>query len=174
MKIKLVVLILFVVLVVAISVYSVNHRPVGVAKQVEAPVEVVTDFAIPKSGKYCFSRTQVATTEAPYSAEEHVVLNFLDTKVTGTKSGTQAGPDMTNGYTGTLSGSTIGTEMELTYAYEVEGSKNRELEVYTFSGESLVKKRWVLKESKINSQGILVPDYVGEPQLITYNKEACK
>ncbi len=136
------------------------------------------DTDIPTKGHYCFARTQVATTDAPYSVEEHVVLNFDGTSVTGTKHGTQAGPDMTNGYQGTLVGAKTANqttnEMELIYAYTVEGAKNKELEVYTFNKDNLVKERWVLKDAKINGASILVPDYVGDPTLITYQPEPCK
>jgi hypothetical protein len=139
----------------------------------------------------CYGRTQTATTDAPYSVEEYVVLNFDGVHVTGTKKGTQAGPDMTNGYEGTLEGfmNEFATEkeyiqqLELTYDYTVEGSHNRELEVYTFrclpesqseAGCDLVKNRWALTESKINGRSILVPDYKGDPTLITYEKETCQ
>ena len=142
--------------------------------EVNAPVS-----SIPTSGQYCFARVQKATTDAPYNVEEHVVLNFDGTKITGTKKGTQSGPDMTNGYEGTLKGATIiggatsADEMELTYSYIVEGSKNRELEDYTMENENLIKNRWVLHEAKINGESILVPDYVGDPTLITYTREDC-
>ena len=133
---------------------------------------------IPTTGKYCFSRSQRATADAPYSVEEHVVFNFAGVKVTGTKIGTMKnGSYMVDGYEGTLEGSTISNgdkkEMELTYTYTIEGSKNRELEVYAFFNKNLVKKRWVLKEAKINGESILVPDYVGEPKLIMYEFEQC-
>ncbi len=121
-------------------------------------------------GKYCFSRSQTATETEPYTVEEHVVLNIgADLHVTGTKTGSQAGPDMTNGYTGTLSGTVVGTTAELTYAYTVEGSSAKELEVYEFSPNTLTKKRWNLTEQN----KILVPDRVGEPKLIAYTGETC-
>jgi hypothetical protein len=103
------------------------------------------------------------------------VLNFAGTNVTGTKRGTQVGPDMTNGYEGILSGAVIEevNEMELTYSYIIEGSQNKELEVYSFEGSNLVKKRWVLNEAVINGESILVPDYIGEPMLVEYSSEKC-
>ena len=32
------------------------------------------------NGKFCFDRTQVATDEAPYSAEEYIEININETK----------------------------------------------------------------------------------------------
>ena len=137
-----------------------------------------TITTIPTTGAYCFKRDQIATEEAPYSAQEFVVLIFEGTKVTGTKTGTQQGPGVSNGYTGTLEGAVItddtSSEIELTYAYVVEGSANRELEVYAFYDGKIFKKIWRLNESKINGFPILVPDYVGEPALIEYQATSCE
>jgi len=157
--------------ILAVSYFNFRDRSKAEVKTQDVPSPQA--YNIPTAGKYCFVRTEKATVDAPYSVEEHVVLNFDGVKVSGTKRGTQSGPDMTNGYEGTLIGATIDNEMELTYAYTVEGSKNRELEVYTFDKENLIKKRWVLHEGKINGVNILLPDYVGEPMLIAYQPEGC-
>ncbi len=134
----------------------------------EIVVEPIAFVATP--GTYCFSRNQIATPDEPYSAEEHIVLHIADDKtVSGTKTGNQAGPDMTNGYTGTLSGALTDNTMELTYAYTVEGSSAKELEVYVMDTSTLTKKRWVLVEQ----DKVLVPDRVGDPKLIVYTKENC-
>jgi hypothetical protein len=166
--------------IIAVSVWSAKNKIKEPAKNtIDVPetVTLVTTLTIPTSGKYCFARIQKVTDVAPYAVEEHIVLNFDGTKVTGTKRGTQSGPDMTNGYEGILAGSTIpnktGGEMELIFVYTVEGSQNKEFEVYVIDNMKLIKKRWVLKETKINNQNILVPDYVGEPTLITYEVEDC-
>lgn len=159
-------IIIFVVLVLGIGVVvylSAKNKPVP-----EAP------SGVPTSGRYCFVRIQQATETAPYSSEEHVVLDFNGAQVSGIKKGTQAGPGVSNGFEGTLSGTTIEDEIELTYVYTVEGSEGRELEVYTFADKNLIKKRWVLEEKKINGENILVPDYIGEPTLYTYTVEACE
>src|SRR5689334_22017160 len=76
-------------------------------------VSTPTTSTFPTSGEFCFTRTQKATESAPYNIEEHVKLNFNDKSVTGSKTGTQAGPDMTNGYEGTLTGAVVEDEMEL-------------------------------------------------------------
>ena len=170
MKIKILILVVLVVAVGAVLCMSATNKPKDIEKEQVAPVVI---SSIPTSGQYCFVRIQQATETAPYSSEEHVVLSFNGAQVIGTKKGTQVGPDMSNGFEGKLSGTTIDNEMELTYSYTVEGSKGKELEVYTFSDKNLIKKRWVLEDKKINGENILVPDYVGEPTLYTYTPETC-
>ncbi len=155
--------ILIVVVLIAIVVFLSFKN-----KKTDAPVVVN-----PVAETLCFGRIQEATPTAPYHVEEHIVLTIDGTSVTGTKRGTQAGPDMTNGYEGTLSGSKLDTTLELVYAYTIEGSTGKELELYTFGTNELVKKRWVLTEEKRNGSTILVPDHKGEPTLITYTKEVC-
>src|SRR3989344_203666 len=150
---KLIVIVIIAVIALAVGHYIFQSLQRGIIK--------IDNGAIPSTGEYCFTRTQKATKDAPYNVEEHIVLNFDDSRVTGTKRGTQNGPNMNNGYEGTLEGSIIENEMELTYAYTIEGSQNRELEVYTFTNEDLVKKRWALKDKIINGKSILVPDYIG-------------
>lgn len=122
-----------------------------------------------QDGKYCYARKQLATTTDPYLVEEHVVLTVKGNAVTGTKKGTQSGPDMSNGYQGTLSGTRTGSNAELVYAYTIEGSKNKELEIYDISETVLKKMRWPLKEEN----NILVPTKVGEPKIISYTAETC-
>lgn len=170
MKTKIVILLVLIVGVGTVAYMSATNKPKDIEK--EQVVPVVTSM-IPTSGQYCFVRIQQATETAPYSSEEHVVLNFNGAQVSGTKKGTQVGPDMSNGFEGKLSGAMIEDEIELTYSYTVEGSNGKELEVYTFADKNLIKKRWVLEDKKINGENILVPDYVGEPTLYTYTPETC-
>lgn len=120
-------------------------------------------------GQYCFSRFQQATESAPYQVEEHIVLNILDGIVTGTKQGTQSGPDMTNGYQGNLDGTIKENVIEAVYAFTIEGSENKELEVYEMQNDSLVKMRWVL----VDDGTMLVPDRTTDPAMIPYMTERC-
>jgi hypothetical protein len=122
-----------------------------------------------QDGTYCYARKQTATTTEPYVVEEHVVLTINGNVVTGTKKGTQSGPDMSNGYQGTLSGTRNGSRAELTYAYTIEGSQNKELEIYDIGATVLKKMRWPLKEQN----NILVPAKAGEPKIISYTAETC-
>lgn len=133
------------------------------------PVSVVSEETI-QDGKYCFFRLQNATEEAPYRVEEYMVINIAGNAITGTKAGTQEGPDMTNGYQGYLEGTKEENILELTYSYKVEGSENKELEVYEMTKNMLTKKRWQLKEEN----GILVPDKTTDPSLIPYGREECR
>jgi hypothetical protein len=180
MKTKTIILFILVLGVVTLGFFAVQNKTQYKGKEEVKNEDIVVPVVsnIPTSGMQCFSRIQKATDTAPYNVEEYVVLNFDGIKITGTKRGTQAGPDMTNGYTGTLEGAKIINEnieeIELTYSYVVEGSKNRELEVYTLDKNNLIKKRWLLVDRKINGVSILVPDYVGEPSLISYSSTECK
>lgn len=176
---KYIILGVVVVGIIALSIWSARNNRNKTATINETPEEVATNetFAIPTSGEYCYGRIQEATDTAPYSVEEHIILKFNDGDVVGIKSGTQAGPDMTNGYIGTLAGSAISNELgqglQLVFEYEIEGSTNRELELYAVLKEGLVKERWVLEEANINDQQILVPDFQGDPMLIPYAVEPC-
>ena len=85
------------------------------------------------------------------------------------KTGSQSGPDMTNGYEGILAGSLNTNILDLIYSYTVEGSKNKEQEIYELQDNSLVKLRWTLVEKN----NMLVPDKIGEPKSILYLSEKC-
>ena len=171
---KLIIFTILIIMAMAGAIFVTRNNAKEFAKQKGGDRLEDKVIMIPSVGKYCYVRKQEATTEAPYSAEEHITLNYDGRKVSGVKTGTQAGPDMTNGYEGTLEGLNMDGEMELTYAYTVEGSQNRELEIYAYIDGKLTKKRWPLKEVKINDHKILAPTYAGEPTLMTYETEECK
>jgi len=133
------------------------------------PVDEVATPSPVAETKSCYEYIQVATETAPYSVEEHVVLNFEGNIVHGTKEGTQAGPDMTNGYSGNLTGTKSGQSLELLFSYTIEGSDNKELELYEIRDEDLIKLRYVLKDQK----GILVPDESSTPRELIYKKITC-
>ncbi|MBP6866222.1 MAG: hypothetical protein KBC12_01610 [Candidatus Pacebacteria bacterium] len=105
-------------------------------------------------GRNCYAYSQVATKDAPYTVNEWLDVTIADGKVTGTKSGTQSGPDMTNGYEGTISGSVQGGTLNAVFSYTVEGSANREQEIYIAYKDGLEKYRYPLSDQGI----ILVPD----------------
>lgn len=135
--------------------------------QISNPVK---NIILIKDGEYCFSRTQMATDTEPYNVKEDIILNIKGNTVSGTKKGTQSGPDMTNGYFGNLNGSIKGNIMELIYSYSVEGSKARELELYEMKDNLLIKTRWPL----VNINNILTPNKTGVPKLIYYTANICK
>lgn len=145
-----------------IIIYKPAHAPMAEMPDVPAPGGI-------GDGEYCFVRDQKATSDAPYAVSEKIILDLAGMSASGTKSGTQSGPDMTNGYTGTLSGTRNGPALDLIYSYTVEGSENKEKEIYLLGGENLVKHRYSLHEES----GVLVPDMSSERQDIFYASTPC-
>ncbi len=146
-------------------------------RSVYKPKATISVVAVPlaESRPYCFVYKQAATDDAPYAVEEHMSLTRVRGDITGTKEGTQMGPDMSNGYTGTLAGSAKEEgSFELVYSYTIEGSKNKELEIYNIQGESIVKKRYPLSEGKYNGINMLIPDQTKTSNSIVYTPEECK
>ncbi len=134
------------------------------------PTMVTPDFANMQDGTYCFVYHQVATTDAPYAVDEQVSLTYLQDTVTGIKKGTQAGPDMANGYEGTLTGiKKDGNTILVDFAYIVEGSQNIESEEYVVTQDGLIKHRYPLVEQN----GKLVPDKTQPKRDIVYTPILC-
>lgn len=156
------------VLVAAFAVYRFVYKPQMQARQAAA----VAPFA--ESRAYCFGHLQEATKDAPYAVEEHMNLTRVRGEITGIKSGTQSGPDMTNGFTGTMTGVAKDDYLEFTYAYTIDGSKQKEFEVYTIAGADLVKQRYTLDDAVKDGEHILIPNLKSTPTLITYTSEPCK
>lgn len=153
--------------VAAFCVYAYFKPTRDVAVSHVVPDTTIAESDTPQTR--CYTRTQLATAEAPYSSEEHVQITIDGTTVTGTKAGTQEGPGVSNGFWGDLEGTLTGTAMELVYSYTVEGSEGKELELYEVSESALTKLRYVLTE-----QGdMLVPDRTGEPTRLVYTLEPC-
>lgn len=121
------------------------------------------------NGKFCFDRTQVATDEAPYSAEEYIEININENIVSGIKKGSQVGPGVSNGYEGTLSGEIQDGIIGVIFSYVIEGSAGKEKEEYVLRDGDLIKIRYNL----IEEAGILVPDKTTESSEITYLKSDC-
>lgn len=136
---------------------------------VETFAPAATAEAALSGGTYCYHRSHAATPAEPYAVEETITLKILGTAVTGTKSGTQSGPDMTNGYTGTLAGTRDADDITVVFDYTVEGSENKEQELYTWSADALVKHRYPLTEAG----DMLVPDMNGTATEIGYEEIPC-
>jgi hypothetical protein len=132
---------------------------------------IIPSSVAPVYTERCFTRMQASTPKAPYEVTEYVKIEYSSrsTKVTGTKRGSQKGPDMMNGYEGTLEGTKNGSTLTLLYDYTIEGSKNKEIELYELSADSLTKMRYPLKELN----GVLNPDSSGQPQKLVYNQVSC-
>lgn len=117
----------------------------------------------------CFEYSHIATAEEPYNVLEKVEINIEGNIVEGVKSGTQSGPDMTNGYEGTLIGTYEKNIAEVIFSYVIEGSAQKEKEIYEVSENMITKIRYVLEEV----DGVLVPDLNSIPQYIEYKEVAC-
>lgn len=143
-------------------VYKKNNPPVE-----QIPNSVTNGELV---GKNCFEYDQIATSDAPYSVNEKVEIVILGNKVAmGTKSGNQSGPDMTNGYEGTLTGKLDGDVLNVVYAYKIEGSDQKEKEIYKVKSDSIVKQRYVLKDEN----GVLIPDTTSTVREMVYKKIDC-
>ena len=134
------------------------------------------------SEKQCYVRNQIATDDAPYTVHEYIELTKQpDGTFTGIKRGNQSGPDMTNGYEGTLTSTSVyWRQVQLMFDYTIEGSQNRELEIYEFararggryamSYEIGINK---LRYPLIDQGGILVPDTTQKYTLQRYASVIC-
>jgi hypothetical protein len=120
-------------------------------------------------GRNCYEYNHTATASEPYTVHEKIDITKAGGKIIGTKSGTQTGPDMTNGYTGSLTGTASGDVFTAIYAYVVEGSAQKEKEIYSIQKDALVKHRYVLVDEK----GTLVPDMTSAPKDMVYAKVSC-
>lgn len=147
---------------------KIKNTPIPEIKEEVVAVKKEVKIA---DGKYCFYRKQTATEAEPFSSEESVVLNILNNIVTGTKTGVQSGPGVSNGLKGSLTGSVKDGEIEVVYAYTVEGSSGKEVEIYTFEGVDLIKLRYRLID---NFDGELTPDRSDEPKRLVYVKSNCE
>jgi len=120
-------------------------------------------------GRQCYTYNQGATTDAPYKVNEFIDITINGKNITGTKTGTQAGPDMTNGYTGTIIGTLDQNIITSVYSYIVEGSSNKEKEIYRTNKTGLEKMRYQLEEEK----GMLVPDTTKDFTPLSYARVGC-
>lgn len=160
----------------------INQKPIIINEDVATPLigENNNDIEIPPNetepnltlsdGHYCYTYSQEATPDAPYKVSESLDITIKDGKVTGTKSGNQAGPDMTNGYTGKITGTVNDNKIDVVFTYTIEGSDGKEGEIYQTSKTGLEKLRYPL----IEKDGILVPDTSKDFNLMSYSMVPCE
>ncbi len=153
-----------VIAIVSILIIAISYKP---------KTSVTIDAPFIDNAQYCFVYTHEATDTDPYAVEEHLMLTHSNGIISGTKKGTQHGPDMTNGYVGTVLGTTDGETLRLVYSYTVEGSNNKEAEIYSVIGTSIVKHRYVLREGVQDGEKMLLPDIKGNQILQMYTSEKC-
>ncbi len=118
----------------------------------------------------CYQYSQKATPSAPYSVNETIRITKDGNNITGTKVGNQSGPDMTNGYEGALTGTISNNMLTAIFDYVVEGSSNKEQELYEVTDFRLTKHRYPLFEKN----GILIPDTSKKFTEMVYQEERCK
>ncbi len=122
------------------------------------------------NGRQCYTYSHEATTAAPYTVSEFIDMTISNGAVTGTKTGSQKGPDMTNGYTGTLTGTLADDTITAVFSYIIEGSQNKEKEIYRTSKVGIEKLRYPLHEEK----NMLVPDTTQDFTALTYARVGCE
>ncbi len=118
----------------------------------------------------CYHYHQDAIPSAPYTVDELIRITTNGDSVTGTKKGTQFGPDMTNGYQGTITGTISENILTSVFDYVIEGSSNKEQELYSITAFKITKHRYPL----IDKKGMLVPDMTKDFTELVYKEEECK
>ena len=131
----------------------------------------VIKTSILKDGRQCYTFNHSATTIEPYTVNEFLDITINGAKVTGTKRGTQAGPDMTNGYSGTIVGTLNNDMINDVFSYTVEGSSNKEAEIYRSRDDQIGIEK--LRYPLIEKGGTLVPDTTKEFSVLLYARVGC-
>jgi len=136
-------------------------------------VQIVTPTTqtalILKDGRQCYTYNHEATKTEPYTVNEFLDITISGMNIAGKKTGNQKGPDMTNGYAGTIIGSVNKNMVTDIFSYVVEGSANKEEEIYRTNNTGIEKLRYPLIEGK----GILVPDTTKEYTIMQYARVEC-
>jgi len=141
-------------------------------KNKNAPIVSTTDKApILKDGRQCYTLDHEATATEPYTVNEFLDITIDGSKVTGTKRGTQEGPDMTNGYSGTIVGTVNNDTINDIFSYTVEGSSNKEAEIYQARADQIGIEK--LRYPLIEKGGVLVPDTTKEFTKLLYARVGC-
>lgn len=163
---------LFLIVVAAVIVVAVY---IFFAKKVWRPTAnkstvAVQQDVVPK-GRQCYTYDHEATKDAPYTVHEHIDMTISGATVTGIKQGSQTGPDMSNGYEGLLTGTVEGNTITAVFSYSIEGSDNKEKELYTVRPDQIgiEKMRYPLIEQK----DMLVPDTSKPYQSLLYARVGC-
>ena len=139
-----------------------------------SPTPVIVTQALPpilKGGRQCYTYNHQATTTEPYTVNEFIDITIDGTKVTGTKRGTQNGPDMTNGYTGTITGTVDADTITDIFSYIVEGSHNQEKEIYKARADQIGIEKW--RYPLVEGKGVLVPDTTKAHTTMLYARVGC-
>jgi len=150
------------------GIYVFYPKAKSVLKPTPMPVESTPTL---ENGRQCYTYSHAATTAEPYDVTEFVDITAKEGAVAGTKTGTQKGPDMTNGYSGTLTGSVSGDTLTVVFSYTIEGSKNKEQELYRIRQDKIGIEK--LRYPLIEKNSMLVPDTSQEFKTMLYARVEC-
>lgn len=166
-KVILIIFSIILVLGVAYIFYAKNQTTLVQTTQSSTPASI----PLFKDGRQCYSYTHEATAKEPYTTTEFIDMTVVGNTVTGTKRGTQKGPDMYNGYTGMITGTIDKDTMTDVFSYTIEGSRNQEKEIFKTQANELgiEKLRYPLVEEK----DLLVPDMTGSYKTMLYARVEC-
>ena len=133
--------------------------------------DIKIQVPISNDKRQCFTYSHEGTASEPYTVNEIIDMTIDGKTIVGTKNGTQKGPDMTNGYSGILVGSKNDNTINVTYLYTVEGSSNKEAEIYRVRDDQtgIEKLRYPL----IEKNKMLVPDTTKEYKIQFYARVGC-
>lgn len=162
---KSIVFVVLIVLIIASGIFLKNKKVIAPTDEIKIAPVVQENLA----GRNCFVYKHEATKDEPYKVSETIDINVASGVVSGTKKGTQAGPDMTNGYEGSLKGTLDKDVVDVVFSYVVEGSANKEKEIYLVKKDILEKMRYPLIESK----NMLIPDTSKEYKTLDYIRVDC-
>ena len=159
-------IIVLVVLVVVVAYFVFRQ------KRVESTVDIMPTQQVVKlvDGRQCYTYSHDATTTEPYATTDYIDITISGSRVTGTRYGTQKGPDMTNGYTGTMEGIIENNKITSILSYTIEGSKNKEQEIFQAGLTGIEKLRYQLLEG----EDMLVPDIIKEYKILEYARVECE
>ncbi len=162
-----------VVMVIAVGIYVIAQNRKKVASPISKPiaVEPVQQPIAITDGRQCYNYSHEATQEEPVTSTEFIDMTISGNTVTGTKRGTQSGPELTNGWDGTITGSLKDGTINVAFAYTVEGSKNTEHEIYQAGLTGIDKLRYPLIDKY---QAGLFPDTTKEFALLHYARVGCE
>lgn len=170
---------IFLLILIIIGLVLIFTQKIWVPKLVDRllpseEIPVVVPFAVQPNislinGRQCYTYDHEATNTEPYTVHEFLDITIDGTKVVGTKTGTQSGPDMTNGYNGTIIGTLNKDTITDVFSYTIEGSANKEKEIYKADKTGISKLRYPLIEEK----GILVPDVTKDFTAMLYARVGC-
>ncbi len=162
-------------IVIAVGIYFIvqsQKKPMDFSVDPLIVTPSTTEKAIKPlvDGRQCYTYSHEATKQEPVTSTEFIDMTITGTKVTGTKTGTQSGPELSNGWEGSVTGTLSGNTINVAFAYTVEGSKNTEHEIYKAGLTGIDKLRYPLIDKFKDG---LFPDTTKPYTLLHYARVGC-